>query len=112
MRILILFLSAFCASAQDIMPPMSAPVSGGRIDTNPLPVIRFTTITIGWTPSISPNIESQIVYRSPTFEPYKWGMIAVLPENQTNFQIECTNPPMAFFALQAVNSNGLASKLP
>jgi hypothetical protein len=105
-----ILLFAFCASAQ--MPPTNFPVMDLKFaDTNPQPNPVYSTIGLSWKLSPSPNVESQILYRSPTV-PYQWGMLMLFDNQTTNCIVECTNPPEAFFTLQAINSNGVASLLP
>jgi hypothetical protein len=107
-----LLLIGYSALAQNIVPPLAVPSTGrGILDTNPQPVPIKPFIGLTWKLSKSPGIETQILYRSPSM-PFHWSAIQFFDATQTVCAVECTNPPIAFFAMQAVNSNGVGSKLP
>jgi hypothetical protein len=104
---------AFCASGQFPWPTNGFPLTGkALLDTNPQPMMLFSNIGLAWGRSISPGIESYLVYQTTNI-PYAWQMTDVFPDDQTN----CTLPyhadwRMALYTVQALNSNGVASKLP
>jgi hypothetical protein len=96
-------LTAGCASPKVVAPVQMASAS----NHSQAEVVKQGDLS--WNPSVTPSVVGYNIYTSPTINPYQWTLLSSTVG--TNTTIYATNK-QAFYAVEAVDSNGNMSPLP